>query len=806
MHLRAELLSVGSDVLRPRLNAAAPRSLVRSLAYLLVVALPFAPAIGREFTRSVPYQDVDAHAGISLEIATNRAFCGRTSAVSAERPIMPLLSADERRVSQPLRALVVEQAGSLDAYCPSVTTDTLNTENSLMLLERWTLGVVPDASVRTFGQVVFALQIAMGLVFVFGLLAQGSSMLSGAAILACVLSMAMSFDRYHYSRYPLSLPLLLLQIGICAIALRWGAARRPAALAGILFVGGILSAFTVNLRSDTAPYALMLWVAFLAYTLSDRVRAGATRWGPLSALLAAAFCAGWLLFSASFIRTLPAATRGFHPTDHPIAHPLVLALAYPQNAFAASQGIVWDDAVGEELALRIDPDVTYLGPTYERALFRFYFRLWLTHPREMAELYLFKSQVAGRSIVRNLGGLAGSHEWQLLFLPLQRVSSGLAILALFAAVTLWSMRVAWRDRIDLWAIVGIVTLFGLVAQLESSVIVSQFVLQYHAIALFALASVFIVAYQLLVEQFARTVAAHAGDDDARTAAALGCAFGALYGVLAVAFGYRATGRLFLSEIVLGTSVAYGALAALAFLIFRTVCHRRAALLLVAACSALWVGRPNVAELVSAVSVVALFLAVGRAIAGPADSRMRFIVYSAIAGGVALAAGAGMAIVLAMAAAGWTLSMAGRSAHRPMIRSFAAAALALSCVAWIGGTAAAGDARPRAETHARITATPGLLDKTAASATLAYFVQARVLAARLLLWLSLVAAPIVIVVATRRQIRLTVWLLACWTWLVLVAPEEGQPVAIVGVVLVGCVTFATLCTMFVLQSSPARFTA
>ncbi len=802
--MRAELATFGADVLRPRLSA--PRSLVRSLAYLLVVALPFAPAIGREFVRFISYQDVDAHAGLSLEIAANRAFCGRTSMVSERHPIAPLLAADERRMTQPLRAIAAEQAGSLDAYCASVTSDRLNTENSLMLIERWTLGVLPAASVRTIGQVAFALEIGMGLIFVFGLLALGASMLSCVALFACVLSVAMSLDRYHYSRYPLSLPVLLLQLGTCAIAVRWGATRRPAALAGVFFVGGVLSAFMANLRSDTALYALALWVAFLVYSLSDRIRASATRWGPACALAAATFCAGWLLFSTSFIRTLSAGSGEFHPTDHPIAHPLVLALAYPRNDFASSQGIVWDDAVGEELARRVDPQVTYLGPTYERALYRFYARLWLMHPREMAGLYLFKSQVAGRSIVRNLGGLAGSHEWQLLFLPLQQVTNGLAILALFAAVTFWSARVAWRDREGLWVIVAIVAMFGLMAQVESSVLVSQFVVQYHAIGLFALASIFVVTYQLLVELVARTVAVHATDDDARIATVFGCLVAALYGVLAVAYGYRSAGRLFLSEIVLGSSVAYGALAALAYLIFRTVSPRRTALLLVAACSALWIGRPNVAELMSIVAVVALFLAVARAIAAPADSRTRLIVYGATAAGVAMAAGANVAIVLVMAAIGWGLSMVGRSTVRPMLNSFAVATAALACVAWIGGTTAAGYVGARSAIHTTITAAPDLLDKTDASVALTYVVRARVVAARLLTWLSLIAAPVVIVVVARRQMRLGVWLLACWTWFMVIGPTEGQPAAIVGVVLVGSATLAALYAMFVLPLQAMRFTA
>jgi hypothetical protein len=804
--MRTEFATFGADVLRSRLNAPAPRSLVRSLLYLLVVALPFASVIGSEAMRFVPYGN-DDHAALSLEIATNRALCGRTSMVSPQHRMAPLLREDQRRMNQPVRTIAEEQAGSLQRYCDSVTFSVVNGENSLMLLERWILGVAPNASVRTIGQATFGLEIAMYLAFTFGLLVLGASLMSCAALFACALSITVTLAPHRYTGYPLMLPVLLLQVGVCAIALRWHAARRPTVLAGLLFATGGLSAFTVNLRTDMAPYVSALWVAFLVYVLSDRVRA-AINWRTDGALLGAAFCAGWLLFSTLFIGPLPAKIDGSKPTAHPIAHPLVLSLAYPSNEFASSQGIEWDDDVGYALARRVDPDVPYLGSAYERALFRFYARLWVAHPREMAGLYLFKSTVAGRSIIRNLTVLAGADLWKVLFLPLQRVPSGLAILALFAGVTLWSARVAWRDRAGLWAIVAVVAMVGLMAQIEASVLVSQFVLQYQAIELFALAVVFVSAYQLLIELAAHAVEVHARDEDARTATVVGCVAGTLYGVLAVAYGYRSVGGLFLSDVVVVTAVAYGVLAGLAYLVFRAVCPRRTALALVTAASALWVGRPNVAELLSAVAVIALFLSVARAIAGPADSRMRLIVYSAMAAGVAMAAGANVLIILAMVATGWVLSMAGRSARRPMMKSFAIAAAALSCVAWVGGTTAAGYVGPRAGAQSTITATPELLNKTDAPGGLAYLVRARVVVARLLMWLSLIATPILIVVLARRQMRLGLWLFACWAWFILMAPADGQPAAIVGVVLVGCATAAALGTKFVLPSHSAamRFTA
>src|SRR5712692_415124 len=179
----------------------AVRTPSRSLAYLTLIALGFVPAISREWARVIPF-DRDVHASFSLDIAVNRAVCGRLSDLSVNHDIASALVGNAGLVDRPLRTLAADEAGSVKAYCGSVTNRFLNNENSLMLLERWILAVFPNASVRNLGQALLALKIAMILVFVLGLLLLDAPLVPCAVLLACAVSIVESLDRLHYSAYP----------------------------------------------------------------------------------------------------------------------------------------------------------------------------------------------------------------------------------------------------------------------------------------------------------------------------------------------------------------------------------------------------------------------------------------------------------------------------------------------------------------------------------------------------------------------------------------------------------------------------
>src|SRR5262249_16066283 len=130
--------------------------------------------------------------------------------------------------------------------------------------------------------------------------------------------------------------------------------------------------------------------------------------GPVLAkgcIFVAAVVAGFLAFQATLIWPLERGI-GYSGSNHPIWHPIVLGLAttghhrssgarwaqvddpdFVPTAQAEREGIRWLDTIVDDLAKRMDPQATYLGPRYEAALRAYYFQLWRRYPREMLQIY-----------------------------------------------------------------------------------------------------------------------------------------------------------------------------------------------------------------------------------------------------------------------------------------------------------------------------------------------------------------------------------------------------------------------------------
>lgn len=770
------------------------RTLHRSLGGTLVLLLLYSPWIGNELARSIPYGP-DAHAETSLDIAIDRALCGGPSNESNGYRIAPALVGHPHWLDRPLRDVAAERAGSLEAYCASATVRVLNNENSLMLLERWILDAMPGASIRTIGQVLFGLKVACALVFVFGLLLLGAPFLSCAALLGCALTIAASLDHHHFSVYPLILPVLLLQVGLGAIALRYNVARRWIGLVALAVAAGVLSSFTVNLRTDTAPLCLAVWGIVMTLAVRRRLDLDSSRWQPARAagVIVVAACAGWLTFAAAFIRPLSSGVVTAKPTHHGVAHPLVLSLGVPRNEFASSQGVEWDDGAGNQLALRVDPTVSYLGPRYEPTLFRFYGQLWRTHPREMLAVYAMKFSVAGRSMMQGLYTLRfGAIWWQVLLFPLTRITSGLVLLALFAVAAAWSARVASRDGSALAAVASIVAVVGALVQIEASLLVSHFALQYHSVELFAVAFVCVAAYQWLLDKTATAVARSTPTSETRTVACLVAFVIVVYASAAAVAEHHMIGSFDPTGSVLPTALAYGGLAASAYLAFRGICRRGPATVLSVVCLVMASGRPAIAELTAAVCIAALLFVFTRAIVAPVDAtdQVRFAGLAGASAGVAVAAGADLLATATVMLAGSVLSTAWPLGIRAALRVVALVVAVFVVVAWIGGGlggARADASMPASGVRQYVAVAPASLDKSARRAVVNLALRSRFHGAQALAWVSLCLAPLVTLLVGVRRPRLGVWLFMCWLWVVTIAPAQSQPAAIVGLSLAGVLT-------------------
>jgi hypothetical protein len=452
------------------------------------------PFIWRETMRPMSFPN-DGHARLSLDLAANEVLCGRRSMLSPRWNIAADLSAEPTLLQRPLRDLASRRAGTVDAYCASVTRPFVNNENSLMLIERSLLRVSPTTSIARVGQELWLVAVTMCVAFVAGLLAVGAPFGLTLLLFVCALTATASLAPYRFTVYPMILPCVLLYLGCAAWLLR--AAKTPKSLKiwAACAVGGGIMAFAVNLRTSLAPTCVAVWLLSLAFVaVRDRARGLSRRvYVGAAAFVAAAWVFSWVAIA-------PLAMYPAYNSAHTIAHPLVLSLANPENELAASQGIAWEDAVGLRLAQRVDPNVTYLGPGYEPALFRFYSTLWQTHPREMLRLYLLKFSTAGSSIIRRLHQLiVGRTLWDVLMWPVGLMMNGLVVLACLIIAAATAARYALQQDAELPAFATLIAVVTILAYLESALTVSVFVLQYHGVELFSIACVVVGAAQAALE-------------------------------------------------------------------------------------------------------------------------------------------------------------------------------------------------------------------------------------------------------------------------------------------------------------------
>jgi hypothetical protein len=185
---------------------------------------------------------------------------------------------------------------------------------------------------------------------------------------------------------------------------------------------------------------------------------------------------------------------------HPLGHPLVLALAIPENALSREEGIRWADEVGPSIAARVDPGVTFMGPRYNAALLRYYGGLWRTHTRAMLAVYVLKFSTAGSDMLRVLRRSPGTIGWAvgMLLTPMTMLPNGLWILGFYIAITVGALTVYYTRGVPAAFAMALLSLAACLVQIESGVIFSIFVKQYHNYAAFYMLFLSLLGVQLLV--------------------------------------------------------------------------------------------------------------------------------------------------------------------------------------------------------------------------------------------------------------------------------------------------------------------
>jgi hypothetical protein len=460
------------------------RSLV-SAAVAAIVVIASAVICG-PLLRLVDTGRVGSLSGIQLETAANWVLCGRfgqgTSADASSRAQVNLAEIREADAyDRSVLDLIERGTGSLTAYCAEPAIVMELDETTMMVIDAVALRLAPRMTLREMAGALAISRLVLLGVFAWSLIESGYSLIIASAMtgIAVYLTLLLGGNAL-YSEYPFILPVVLSGVAVAG----WGL-RSQRWLPVAAFVLGVWTAFLGNLRSSHYPIGLAIAALFILYSIR------LLRSPKITALAALALVSGIVLYEWPL-------RHGFGQvsTHHSIAHPLVLGIANPPNELSKREGIEWVDSNGQELARRVNPNVTYLGPGYESALFTYYGRLWRSHTADMAQIYVNKMITATRAVFDFLSQ-RGERPGTVLYWTSKSgrflVLSGYSIRFLSRLVTLgpvflmaFIVAVRWSDSLGLgrsWSIAAL-SMSGVGAFLEAAIILGSVTLWYNAVLVF----------------------------------------------------------------------------------------------------------------------------------------------------------------------------------------------------------------------------------------------------------------------------------------------------------------------------------
>ena len=444
------------------------------------------------------FQLVDHHSARSVELALNWTTCGSYSYAYRQPGFVEFLMRADRENLR-LRSIPLLASGSQAEYCAKVDRPYRNNENSLMLLMAALLQVRSDLTLAELGYAMRAVRALIMVGVVVALLRCGVSLLLTLAVFyaSLVIMAAVEATRF-YSVYPF-LPALLA--GFVALVLLFveGDLHQHAVLgaAGTVLVGWIAAA-VVNLRSSYLPILAALTFVWLIVCLIDRHTRLRERFPLLlrsAAVLTSGLLLGFVLFQAVFIRPIDELPATENMSYHVVAHPIVLGLALPPNPLAKDEGIEWNDATGLDLARRVDPQVTEIGPRYEKALVAYYKKLWRDRTKEMANLYWTKLRLAGTDIPDHTEPPITKTFFRFALWPLSLVPHGGIRLLILSMLVLVPLRLTRRWASAPTALVSLTSLTALMLTLETAAILTYFYITHEAAQLLFSVVLGLMAYQ-----------------------------------------------------------------------------------------------------------------------------------------------------------------------------------------------------------------------------------------------------------------------------------------------------------------------
>jgi hypothetical protein len=457
----------------PGVRPAWARITVYTAAVLLATALVRPDLYG--VASSFKLEDYSV---VSIDLATSRAFCGASAVVTPLVSVAAVVR-DQRELGEtPVRAIAADRAGSLQRFCETATIPMVHNEHSLMWLDSWLFRLAPDLSINGLARVLHGIRVAGIAVFFVLLLANGWGLIVAAISWLWALTLLQDLADYVHHGYPFMLVMLLATAITYATIGQSGVTHSRVGVGIVAAVVGAWTAFAANMRTSHVPvYALF---AIALFVFSERTAPSPRgRWERLG-LAAVAVLMGYAAFQYFAIsRHLPADDQAL--SRHTILHSTIIALAIPESDFSRREGITWADGAANAIALREQPGVAYLSVEYERALLKYYSRLWRERTSEMLHVYRVKGQIAGKHMLAALRGQSGTQGriLNLALRPLDRLPNGIWLLALYTVIALVSARLAWQRPGVATSLVYLAT-GAVLLQIEAAIVMSEYVINYQA--------------------------------------------------------------------------------------------------------------------------------------------------------------------------------------------------------------------------------------------------------------------------------------------------------------------------------------
>ena len=313
---------------------------VTALAILIV--RPFDMANFR--SRSVA---IDGHLAVTIEMAVNEAFCGVPSSIDG-LGLGTAIQENPAFDDMPLRQVIETKFGPLSSYCSKKKHPFTNNENALYFAYTAALRLWPNTSTIGLAELATAARVLMigFIAFTMIVLGFGAFWAFVSALLGLRLHVVL-IETHVLSAYPFMTFQLAVLCGMVALGYAAGSHcgwSTPLRLA----YGAVLGSATVaiwNMRTTHGLIAIvaLACVAGLLLLRGREFAAGANRWTSVAVATASCLVVG-IGMHAMLLQEI--AYTGYNAAHHPIAHPLVLGLGFPESPLAKRENIRWDNSLG----------------------------------------------------------------------------------------------------------------------------------------------------------------------------------------------------------------------------------------------------------------------------------------------------------------------------------------------------------------------------------------------------------------------------------------------------------------------------